>query len=88
MPAISTGMLGGGGGCTTPLAAGTPGIVDGGGGATAAAAFMAAGEAVLPRQPLGPIMSDRGPAGAGGQARHVLDCRSLYQAITVKPSKP
>ena len=50
-------MFGGGGGCTTPLPAGTPEIVDGGSGAKTAAAFMAAGEAVLPRLPLGPIMS-------------------------------
>ena len=41
--AIGTGLLGGGGGCRTPLPAGTPEI--------------AAGEAVLPRLPLGPIWS-------------------------------
>ena len=61
VPAIATGMLVGGAGCTTPLPAGTPGIVDGvdgGGGAKAAAAFMAAGEAVLPRLPLGPPQSE------------------------------
>ena len=55
--AIGTGLLGGGGGCRTPLPAGTPEMADGGGGAKAAATSMAAGEAVLPRLPLGPIWS-------------------------------